>query len=251
MKGFFRKLQQVYRPLEIPASEPNPLPIVGAVLVFFSLTQYAYILFPLQPGNIDWEFQVIGQLVDNALTPVLGIALFMYGRTVELPLWRLHGMRILTWLSLILAILYVAIIPLAVADTFRLNTRLNSQMSAAHNQAESQQGKVRNALDNATSMEELQILITVLNLTPSMAQRDREVPDDSFIERRDWLWETIRANQNRMIEEATELYHANKTALFKTAAKIGVGAGFMCLLYLYFFFAFRNVRRQHRLKDGA
>jgi len=251
VKSLFQRFGRPYRPLEIPDSEPNPLPIVGLALVVFALIQYIAILIPVDLGNKEWEFTVIGRMVDNSLTPILGMALFFYGRTVILPLWRLMGIRILTWMALILAIIYALMIPLTVTDTLRLNNDLKSKILAAENQAKASQAKVREALDGATSMEELEILTNVLNLTPSMAVRKQQMPSDSFIERREWLWETIRFNQNEILNQAFTLYKHDKASLFRDAAKMLLGCLIMSALYAYFFLAYRNVRKKHRIDHEA
>ncbi len=245
MKALTERLKKFYRPLEIQETEPNPLPIVGAALVIFALFQYAYIIYPLQPGNADWEFLVIGALVDNAFTPILGIALFLFGVSMEMPLWRLVGARILTWLSLVLALVYILLIPLGINDARRLSNIMNGQMATAENISMSQRQKVNQALDSATSMQELEVLTTVLNLTPSMEQRDKQMPEDSFVARREWLRETIKSNQRRMLKEAKNLFHANKTTLRKDAIKAVFGCAFLAAIYFYFFFAFRSVRKKH------
>ena len=244
-----QRLKQIYRPLEVPECIPSPLPVVGAALVIYSLFQYAYIIYPMQPGNSDWEFLVIGALVDNAFTPILGIALFLFGGSIEMPLWRLVGSRILTWLSLAFGVIYLLLVPLAVNDAMRIGRYMNAQMATAENISQSQQQKVRKALDSATTMQELEVLTTVLNLTPSMEQRNKQMPDDSFVARREWLWETIRSNQKRMLEETKALYTANRTALRKDMVKAALGSTFFAAVYLYFFFAFKTVRKKFRLID--
>ncbi len=249
MNALFKRLGRNYRPLEIPDSEPNPLPIVGMALVIFSLIQYVGILFPFDLGNVEWEFTVIGRMIDNSLTPILGMALFFFGRTVILPWWRLAGIRVLTWLALILAIVYAALIPLTVTDTLRLNTEMKSKIIAAENESKSSLAKVREALDGATTMEELTILTNVLNLTPSMAVRQEQMPADSFIERREWLWETIRFNQKEMLNQAFAFYKSDKVTLIKDAARMLLGSVIMSGLYAYFFIAYRNVRKKHRQDD--
>ncbi|MEM9227230.1 MAG: HpsJ family protein, partial [Verrucomicrobiota bacterium] len=244
--AFLRKWTQVYRPVEVPNQEPNPLPLVGVALVIYGLIQFVGILIPFDLGNPEWELTVIGQLVDNALTPLLGMALFFFGRTVELPYWRLIGTRLLGWLSLLLALLYLAILPLAVNDTLRVSRELNNKMHNATQVSEREQTKVREALDSASTMQELDILVTVLNMTPSMAQRREQMPEDSFAERREWLWETIRFNQRIMLDEAFKLFRQDKARLMKDAIRIGIGSVLMILLYGYFFYAFRSARGKHR-----
>lgn len=247
MKALTQRLKQFYRPLEIQEGEPNPLPIVGAALVLFGLFQYAYIIYPLQPGSADWEFLTIKALVDNAFTPILGVALFLAGYTIELPLWRLAGSRILTWFSLVMAVIFVLLMPLAVNDALRLSDGMNTRMATAQNISATQQQKVRKALDNATTMEELEMLTTVLSLTPSLEQRARQMPKDSFVDRREWLWETIKSNQKRMLDETKSLFSSNKTTLRKDTIKCVGGSAFVAAVYFYFFFAFRRVRRKYRL----
>ena len=249
MNSLSQRLKQIYRPLEAPRTDPNPFPIVGAALVIFAIFQYAYILYPMQPGNADWEFRIIGVLVDNAFTPILGIGLFLFGCAVEMPLWRLVGARILTWLSLVLALVYILLVPLGINDGLRLSRTMNTQMATAENVARAQQQKIRQVLDNATNMQELQILTTVLNLTPSMEQRDKQMPEDSFVARREWLWDTIRSNQNRLIDEAKRVYDANRSQLHKDMVKAVFGCTFMAAVYLYFFFAFRSVRKKHLIAE--
>ncbi|MGE9293592.1 MAG: HpsJ-like protein, cyanoexosortase A-associated [Puniceicoccales bacterium] len=243
------RLKQYYRPLEIQDSTPSPLPIVGAALVIYSIFQYAYIIYPVQAGNFDWEFRVINALVDNAFTPILGIALFLFGSTIEMPLWRLIGSRILTWLSIVLALSFILLIPLAVNDGLRLGRVMSSQMATAENVSRTQLDKVRKALDSATTMQELEVLTTVLNLTPSMEQRDKQMPSDSFVARREWLWETIRSNQKRILENAKDVYTANRITLRKDVTKATFGCAFMGTVFGYFFFAFKNVRKKHRILE--
>lgn len=96
------------------------------ILAFFDLVD---IFVPPRLMNPAWEFQTIGQLVERAAVPLIGLVLVFFGEKSERQEWEFPVLRILSLACVVVGVLFFLLIPLAGVNTLRLylNTTRNVQ----------------------------------------------------------------------------------------------------------------------------
>lgn len=110
--------------LEVPLEARTPsyliLNLIGYFLVLVSTIDYLNILYPLQLTNPDWEFSVMGQLVEHVLVLLIGLGLIFFRPRGSVLRLELRFLAVLRWVVLGLGIIYFLMVPLAIRNSFAL-----------------------------------------------------------------------------------------------------------------------------------
>ncbi len=203
------------------------LPWLGYGLLVFALFNYIHILIPLGLTNPEWELLTIGALVEQAAIPLLGLSFIFYRRQGYINTWERMLMRCLSWVALLLGLFYLLLIPLGVADTWRLYQAVDAQITAQSQPTEQLQS-LKEQLHQAKTEQQLkQVLVSV---TPPAARAQIQYPQAL----KDKLLVTIgQAQQNLQLQ--TQGIAANqKLVLLKNSLKWNLGALLSgCLLILF------------------
>lgn len=104
--------------------------LVGYGLLVLALGDLIYILVPPQFMNPIWEFQTIGTLVERVPVPLLGLLLVFSSSSKSRKKWELAMLKFLAWISLIIGILFLLLIPLLIVDSLRLNNQIDQQINS-------------------------------------------------------------------------------------------------------------------------
>jgi hypothetical protein len=86
---------------------------IGYALLAVALLDMIVIFFPPRFLDAAWELQLVGQLVERMPIPLLGIAFVLYG-------------------LLIIAILYLLLVPLGLRSAWDINTENNRQLTTQY-----------------------------------------------------------------------------------------------------------------------
>lgn len=141
---------------------------IGYGFLLLSLFDLIEILYPPQFMNPAWEFETLGQLVERVPVPLIGFALVIAGgrdmrSRIERPF-----LRVLSWSTLLIALVFYLGIPLGIFDTIRLNQQLNAQVMPRLEQqmadVQVQVQAVKDQVDQATTATDLQALLSQLEL---------------------------------------------------------------------------------------
>ncbi len=104
----------------------NILRWLGFGLIFFAVADVLTLLYPPNFTNPEWEFRLIGNLVERSPVPLIGFALVFLSSALkqkpERPLEAL-SLKISSYACLVAALLFVLLVPLGISDTFRLSAR--------------------------------------------------------------------------------------------------------------------------------
>jgi hypothetical protein len=103
--------------------------LLGYGLLAFSLLDYIHIVTAPRFTDPVWEFQTIGALVEHAAIPLLGLILVFYRHEGYIGKREKNFLGFLSWLCLLLGLLYLLMLPLGVADTWRIYYRSNAQIT--------------------------------------------------------------------------------------------------------------------------
>lgn len=123
---------------------------LGYGLLLLALFDWVEILVPPNFMNPAWEFQAIGALVERVPVPLIGLALVFYGESQYRNKWEIPVLKLLSWLTLLLAVIFFLMIPLGIADTVRLNKQSVAQINTTSTQQISRVEQVEQQLSQAT-----------------------------------------------------------------------------------------------------
>ncbi len=122
---------------------------IGYGLLLFALADVAEILIPPRFTDPGWELQTIGQLVERAPVPLIGMALVFYGEQLGRPKLESFLLRLLSWLSALLIVLSLAMVPLAVVNTFKVNRQAAQGIDNRAKQQFAQLDQIQQQINNS------------------------------------------------------------------------------------------------------
>ena len=105
------------------------------VLAFFDLIET---FMSLELMNALSQFQTIGTLVERVPVTLIGLVLVFFGGLDERNKWELLLLKILSWLTLLVGILFILLIPLGIGNTVQINNILVAQVNTQYEQKISQ-----------------------------------------------------------------------------------------------------------------
>jgi hypothetical protein len=146
----------VYLPAIVEQRTHLLLTLVGYGLIILGAIDYVYIIFPPHFTDPMWELQTIGQLAERAVFPLIGLVLVFY--RYEGDIWELERKLLgaISWVALLMGILYFLMLPLGINDTWRLYQGMNNQISMELSQKGQQIQQIKSQLDKAKNPEQLQ-----------------------------------------------------------------------------------------------
>lgn len=139
------------------------LHLLGYGLLVFSFLDYIYIIIPLRFTDPNWELQTIGALVDHAAIPLLGLMLVFHRHQGFIGKRQKTFLGFLSWVSLIVGLLYLLMIPLGIIDTGRIYHANNAQVTTKFSQQSQQIKQIKSKLNQATTDQEINQLFATLD----------------------------------------------------------------------------------------
>jgi ElaB/YqjD/DUF883 family membrane-anchored ribosome-binding protein len=205
---------------------------IGYGLLIFSVFDTIAVFIPPQLLNPSWEFQTIGQLVERVPVPLIGMVLVFYGEKLGRKKWEIPLVKLLSWFTVLLALVFFLLAPLGIVNTIRLNNRSTAQIDGEMNQRMEQITQVKDLLVKADTPQEMQELISRLDTqgrTPTIA--DSQQVDEI----RAQVSEVIKQAEETMQTQASEAKSNRRIALFKNSVKWNLGALVAGALFLFLF----------------
>lgn len=200
--------------------------LLGVGLLVFTLVDYIYIFIPPQFTNPSWEFQTIGALVEHAVFPLLGLIFVFYRHEGYIGKLEKNLLGFLSWVSLLVGLLYLLMLPLGVADTWRIYHANNAQIASQLSQQSQQLEQIKEQLNQATTDEQLGQLAAAL--TPQ--SRSPQIKNTQ--EFKDQLQTQISQSERSMQLEADKVRSAQRQTLIKNSVKWNLGALIAATLFI-------------------
>jgi hypothetical protein len=126
---------------------------IGYGLLVLALFDWVEIFAAPNFMNPAWEFQTIGALVERIPVTFIALGLIFYGEMRSRAKWEYPTLKLLSWLTLLLALIFFLMVPLGIADTVRLSKQATTQITAASTQQINQAEKLEKELNQATPEE--------------------------------------------------------------------------------------------------
>ena len=190
--------------------------LLGYSLLVFALINYIYILTPLHFTDPVWELQTIGVLVDHIIAPLLGLMFVFYRQQSYIKKLEKNILGLLSWVSLLVGVLYLLMLPLGVADTWRIYYANDAQISALVSQQSQQFQPIKEKLNQATTNEQIEKLISSPQGRPPQLKNPQALKDQ--------LLSGISEAEQKINIQADNLQTSQRQNLIKDCVKWNLGA---------------------------
>ena len=207
----------------------QPLHLVGYGLVALGLVDLGEILIPPVLLNPQWEFQAFGQVIERVPVMLIGLGFIFAGGPEERRRWEPPLMRILSWLTLVAAIIFFLLLPLSVVNTLRIDRQNQRQIAAQTEELQAQVEQAKEQVSGISTEEEL------INLVQALSGQEVTPIEDSLNvpELKDQITTSIEENQANLLAEAENALSSRRRDLFEKSFKWNIGtliAGFIYIL---------------------
>ncbi len=190
---------------------------IGYTLVFFATVDLLYALIPPKFTDPVWEFQTIGDWFERVPVLVLGLMLVFYGERHFRTRLEHHLLRLLSWLSLVLGLSFLLILPLCVNDAVQINRLNNQQINTQLNEQNDQLDKARSRILSASEAE-----LETLLLAPEQAAKVPNAPRTTKVAKNVAL-DNLEKVADQTTEKANQARKNLKRNLLKNTARLIAG----------------------------
>ncbi len=142
---------------------------IGFALLMLCFIDLLYVLLPPEFMNPVWEYQTIGDLVKLVPVPLLALMLIFYGDTALRSKPERLALKLLSWITLLIGIIFLLLVPLTVTNAVRIHGFNNNQISTQVSQQRLQLDATRKQLEKASPAQ-------LRNLVPA-PDKDGNLPD--------------------------------------------------------------------------
>ncbi len=136
---------------------------VGYGLLLMALLDLGEMVIPPQFLNPNWEFQTMGNLVERVPVPLIGLALVFFGENSGRSKRAKLILRVLSWLSLLVAVLFFLLVPMGVLNTVRIDTQTQQRLDIQLSQGIDELQAVDNQLEEAQTVDEVSALLASIS----------------------------------------------------------------------------------------
>lgn len=203
--------------------------IIGYGILLLTIVDLFTILFPPRFMNPTWEFQAFGQCIERVPVLFLGLVLIFFGEGNPRGKIERIFVRLLSWCTLILALVCVLMVPLSIFNTIRIDQTNEQRANFELDQQLSQLKQVSGQVERAESPEELRGLVSLLR-SGNTAQ---PLSSPDLNKTRERLFSVLKNREKLFIAENTRQISRQHRALLKQSFKWNLGsiiAGVLLLL---------------------
>jgi uncharacterized membrane protein len=206
----------------------NLVRLAGYGILVLWLIDLVTFFTPPRFTNPVWEFETMGKLVDSVGWALVAFVMIFFGEDnyrlrLELPL-----LKILSWMCLGVAILYFVMLPLGLANTWRINNLNNvevgNQLAQRIAPLEQVQAKLNENLSDAELVEVFKKL-----LPPNTNVSEVKSPRES----KEKLLENLNTSTAKIKADFDAVRTRNFRQLVKNSVKWNLGTAICAVLFIY------------------
>jgi hypothetical protein len=194
---------------------------VFLILTFFDLIETFY---PPSIKDPNWLIQVMGLLVERSFAPLIGIVLVFWGAAEYRNMWEKPLVRLISWLTLLVSLLYMLLIPLGISAGLRIDKQNNEQAIAQYRQGTTQINEIKNQL-NLASEKDLNTLLGTL-------KKQNQFQINSVDELRTKLPEQLDKALENLAGQTLSVQKQQRQKLLKSLIKWEIGALIIATAFL-------------------
>ncbi|MEM7726778.1 MAG: HpsJ family protein [Cyanobacteria bacterium P01_A01_bin.45] len=187
---------------------------VGYGLFILALLDVVEISIPPNFMNPVWEFQTVGSLVERVPVSLISLALIFYGEMNFRRRWEFPLLKFLSWLAVIIGVLYFLMIPLGIVNSVRLHKQNITQVNPAAIEQIKRAEQVEKQLQGATP-EQIQTLIKRQGISSE---------NENITEVKTKLLSNISQTKQNIEAQAKAQQSSRSLNLIKKAVKWNIGA---------------------------
>ena len=152
--------------IQIPAMGRQTFSLIrgfGYCSLLFFLLDFSTIVLPPKFTDPAWELNVYGQVVERVPLLLLSFPLIFLGEYSARAKWERISTKIISWLSIAVAIVFLLAVPLGIVNTFRVQGLRQEELitNVARQNAPAQ--AVADRLTNAKTDAEVRNVLRLLN----------------------------------------------------------------------------------------
>ncbi|PSB59265.1 HpsJ-like protein, cyanoexosortase A-associated [Chamaesiphon polymorphus] len=186
--------------------------IVGYGLLILTLFDVVSALVPPQFSNPGWQFQTAGGFVERSAVPLIGFILVFYGNQEIRKKRELLVLKALSWLALLSAIFYFALVVVFFVTLPTLNDRAQAQVNAQFDPRITQAQQIQTQLEKMSgSQVEALMKSNRMQMTDPTAFKAKAMQEAAAVEK-------------NLKDQSSISKGGQRTALIKSAVKWGLGA---------------------------
>lgn len=198
---------------------------IGYCLLLLGLFDIIDIFVPLRFMNPNWEFQMIGSLVERLPVALLGLGLVFYGKKDIQSKWELPILKFLSWASLLVGILLLLLSPLLVVDSLRLKNQINHQINTEVTQQLSQLERIEKQVSQGTDSDITNAMTRLNQGMPLDIKNPQEVKSKLLAE--------INQAKGKIRTQTETAWVDRRLALVKNSVKWLLGVLVLGVLFIY------------------
>ncbi|MDZ7961533.1 MAG: HpsJ family protein [Aulosira sp. DedQUE10] len=200
------------------------LRMLGYGLLLLALFDVVEMFVPPNFMNPGWEFQTFGALVERVPVPLIGLGLIFYGELHSRSKWEFLSLKLISWLTLLLAVVFLLLIPLGIGNTVRLSKQSAAQISNVSKQQVSQAEQVEQRLNQATPEQIGNVL----------KQQGRSLDGKSPQEVKTQILSEVTKVKSQIKTQAQATESSQRLTLVKNSVKWNLGALVSAALFFSF-----------------
>ena len=208
----------------------------GYALLLLAILDLLEALIPPGFMNPGWELQFMGDTIERSPVVLLGFMLVFQGEWARRAAWERWLLPGMSWLSLVIGLGFLLMIPLMVLNTFRVDNSGEKQINAQLDQQITQAKALQEAFTTAQGQ----------NLEALLRRAGRNVEGaDLESMRQEFLTEMVNA-EKELQRRAVEARSSQKLELHKRTYKHVVQAAVVGGVLVVFWFGTGWARRSRR-----
>jgi hypothetical protein len=209
----------------------KPFRWVGYGLLILTVLSWLTLLIPLQLTSAVWGFQSAGQFIEGVPMLLIALVLIFYAELSLRASWERAVLKVLSWLCLVLAIVYFLMTLVLGINGFRLLQQSEAQVDAEFRQQMSQAAQIEQQI-NLASPEE------VVGFIQSQGGQVEGSPEEA---KADLLAQLGEARSNLETQRAVAI-GGQQLTIVKNGVKWFIGTILAGVLLLYLWSATRWTR---------
>jgi len=217
------KLDRLWRAYATQSRSITLIRWLGYGLLLLALLDLSAILIPINLMNPVWEFRSIGAIVERIPVPLIGLVMVFWGEQEYRRPGEKHILKGLTWITLALTLVLVAMIPLCLVNSMRIHSLKIEDITTFKGQRLALVQQLETKLNQTNSIDEFQSLLNrALNNRSTVIDPSQPLPDIKA--QIPSLLSPARSEIERQAQEAQEQAQTEQPRLLKRTIKWSLGA---------------------------
>lgn len=199
----------------------RPLRWIGWFLFLLSILDGFEIAYGLKLMNPSSELQAFGALVEKSALPLLGLGLISWGGIYLRARFELAVLHGLSWGALLFGLFYLALAPLIVLDSYRLDQFNAGQLNARQDKIEAEGRRAKERLESIQSLDQMERAMAEVAGKPIQLSREENLGEYKVM-----AAEIIERSRSEALASIEDARGEVRVKFWIRSIKWAIGAGF-------------------------